>query len=289
MMTAFFGRFPRPVAALALSAGLALSSLAHGEVLFSSGADGLGSLQTALSQGVFTMVSAENGGTATLSSNYAHTGTQSFKFCYANNEAQAAVEVTLAVPQKHVFLEWWELRERAGDFPGANNYDWAGEKVMRIRSAIIDNTGVDYPLGWAANTNGVDSFGTPGLDDGGVLTIFGNSVASNGNDLASYSYAMPRGEWHKFDMEIDLGTVKTNNGAARLWIDGVQRAQGTGITMLPQNDATIGIVWIGGWYSGSAGPNPSPACRYVDDVVIANTPIGQNAEVPKPPAAVLAR
>jgi hypothetical protein len=274
--------------------GCSVFSQSPAEVLFSNGAESVSSVATAASQGLFSDVS-DNGGTVSISSNYAHSGTKSFRFCYGNNEAQAALEVVFPTGQKHVFLQWWELRERAGDFPGAQNFDWAGEKVMRLRSKVIENTGVDYPLGWAANTGGVDSFGTPGLDNAGILTIFGNSTASNGRDLVSLEYPMARGEWHQFQMELDLGTLRTANGAARLWIDGKLKGQATSVNLLPSVDATIGIVWIGGWYSGSAGPNPSPACRYVDDIVISTTAadggagVTSNPPVPNPPTDVTVR
>jgi hypothetical protein len=254
----------------------AFAPLSQAATLFTHGAENLTSVQAGLSQGLFNFLSTDGGGLVELSSNYAHTGSKSFRFCYSKNEAQAALEIKLSSGQRHVYFQWWELRERKGDFVGANDYDWAGEKFNRMRSAVIGTTGVDYPLGWTASSG----FGSSGLDEGGNIQLFGNSTASNGADLMTFKYAMPRGQWHKFEVELDLGTLGTANGLGRLWIDGALKAERTNVVLLPKTNATIDTIWLGGWYSGSSGPI-APACRYVDDVIIANTgPIGGSVPAP---------
>jgi len=264
------------------------ASLCQATTLFQNGAESVASIQDAMTQGLFSFLSQDGGGLVEVSTHYAHSGSKSFRFCYSQNEAQAAAEIRLPSGQKHVFFQWWELRERAGDFTGAHDYDWAGEKFNRLRSSIIQTTGVDYPLGWSASTNGQGSFGTSALDGPGNIGMFGNSTASNGADLFSFYYPMPRGEWHRFEVEINLGSVGTANGAARIWVDGVMKAEKTNVDLLPKNDANIDLIWLGGWYSGSSAPL-AQSCRYVDDVIIANTgPIGGAAPsaVPEPPQDV---
>lgn len=261
-----------------LIAGLALAlpAMASAEIYFSDGAEGYTSAADAVARGPWTGVD-QAGGTAGPSKNYAHTGTQSIRVCYSSQEAQAYMEIQLP-KLKHVFFRWWELRERAGDFSGAQNYDWSGEKFNRMRSAEIGSTGVDYPLGWPAKGGG---FGSPGVTDSGPIQLFGNSTASNGADLFSYNYNMVRGTWHMFEMELDLGTVGNANGAARLWIDDQLVASRTSVNLLPRTTATIDRIWVGGWYSGAQPANTS--CRYIDDIVVSDQKIGGSV-TPPPPA-----
>jgi hypothetical protein len=79
----------------------------------------------------------------------------------------------------------------------------------------------------------------PGTQGGGEISLFGNSVASDDAIHFGYPYAMPRGEWHAFELELRLG------------------ASG------------------GGWYSNlGVDPEPAPAVRYVDDVTVCAEYIG---------------
>ncbi len=255
---------------------LVLPALASAETYFSDGAEGYTSAADAVSRGPWTAVD-QSGGTAGPSKNYAHTGTQSIRVCYSAQEAQAYMEIQL--PQlTHVFFRWWELREKAGDFSGSQDYDWSGEKFNRLRSATIGSTGVDYPLGWTAKGGG---FGSPGVTDSGPVQLFGNSTASNGSDLFSVDYAMTRGQWHMFELELNLGSSGSSNGAARLWIDDKLMVERTGVNLLPKNSATIDRIWVGGWYSGAQPATNS--CRYIDDIVVASSKIGGTGAAPAGP------
>jgi len=262
---------------LLLGALLVMPALASAETYFSDGAEGYTSASDAVSRGPWTAVD-QSGGTAGPSKNYAHSGTQSIRVCYSAQEAQAYMEITLP-KLTHVFFRWWELREKAGDFSGAQDYDWSGEKFNRLRSATIGSTGIDYPLGWPAKGGG---FGSPGVTDSGPIQLFGNSTASNGSDLFSVNYAMTRGQWHMFEFELNLGTAGSANGSARLWIDDKLVTERTNVNLLPKTSATIDRIWVGGWYSGAQPANNS--CRYIDDIVVASTKIG--GTVPSVPPAL---
>jgi hypothetical protein len=149
-----------------------------------------------------------------------------------------------------------------------------GEKFNRFRSAEIGvepTGGLDYPLGWSA----AGGFGLSGTQDGGEISLFGNSVASDDAIHFGYAYAMPRGEWHAFELELRLGAPGGNDGETRLFIDGGLVAEATGLGLRPQTDATIDRIWIGGWYSNlGVDPDPAPAVRYVDDVTVCAEHIG---------------
>lgn len=227
-------------------------------------------VQAAISTGPW----AQRDGDVTLSQNYAHSGTTSLRIAYAGNESQAYLGLVLNEGVDHFFCRWWELRERAGDFAGALDYDWSGEKFNRFRSADIGVDpiagGLDYPLGWVAD----GGWGLPGTQGGGAIQLFGNSAASNGANHFSHVYMMPRGEWHMFELELKLGQPGGNDGETRLWIDDSLVVDGVGIQFRPTTQAQIEHIWIGGWYSGGADPQPSPAVRYVDDVAVSSCKIG---------------
>lgn len=213
-------------------------------------------------------------GDVSISTRYARSGTRSLRIAYAANESASHLELRIPGGTDHLFCRWYELRERAGDFPGAQDYDWGGEKLNRFRSneiGVEPDGGLDYPLGWIAE----GGFGQAGTQRGGEIQLFGNSVASNGDIHFSHPYAMPRGEWHAIELELDLGTRGVADGAGRLFVDGVFAVERTAVMLRPATDATIDQIWIGGWYSNSGvDPDPSPAARYVDDVVVCPEPIG---------------
>lgn len=213
-------------------------------------------------------------GDVSISTHYAHSGTRSLRVAYAADESAAHLELRIPGGADHLFCRWWELRERAGDFPGAQDYDWGGEKLNRFRSneiGVEPDGGLDYPLGWVAD----GGFGLPGTQGGGDIQLFGNSEASNGAIHFSHPYAMARGEWHSIELELDLGTRGEADGAGRLFIDGALAAEAVDVMLRPETDATIDQIWIGGWYSNSGvDPDPSPAVRYVDDVVVCPERIG---------------
>lgn len=222
-------------------------------------------------------------GSVGLSSNYVLSpGRQSYQLSYATNEAQSFLAIRVSPGKKHVFLRWWEVREKAGDFSGAKDYDWSGEKAIRFRSSTIGSTGVDYCLGWEAASGFI---GTSGTDGPGQFVFFGNSTASNGSDHLRVAPKIQRGQWNMYEVEVDLGTRGQANGLVRIWVNDVLIGQATGLKLLPSTDASIEEIWVGGWYSGLS-PNPSPARRYIDDVVLSESKIGfSGSKAPPVPAA----
>jgi hypothetical protein len=259
--------FQKALFACLVTGLVGLTSTASAAILFSDDAEGYTSVKDAVSKAGW----AFSEGAVALSKNYAHSGSQSYQLSFTCNECNAYLGLQFP-GRKRVFVRWWELRERAGDFPGAQDYDWSAEKAMRFRSATIQTTGVDYPLGWES-ANPTNQFGGPGTDGPGDLVIFGNSTASLDTQLIRYRPKINRGEWHMYEVEIDLGTQGSANGAVRLWIDDVLVAQRANVNLTPKSDATIGEIWVGGWYSG-ASPSPSPARRYIDDIVVSDQKIG---------------
>lgn len=274
-------RWIKTTLASATVVALGATGVASAEILFSDGGEGYTSAADAVSKGPWAYQEHNSWGEIGVSKNYAHSGDQSFRVCYTGNEGAAQIEIHLDKGYRRLFLQWWELRERGGDFSGANNYDWGGEKFNRFRSANLDGTtGIDYPIGWGAYGGG---FGTSSLNDGGYLKLFGNSANSNGDEHFAVEYRMPRGEWHMFEVELNIGSQGTANGETRMWIDDVLKAQTTGLLLLPKQDNLLQHIWMGGWYSHET-PNPK-SCRYFDDVKVSTTRIGKGI-TPAPPSSV---
>jgi hypothetical protein len=248
---------------------------AQATTLFSAKADAVSNMSQALGNHTWSEIE----GQVALSTNYTHSGKQSYQLSYPANESQAYLAIPVAAGRKHVFLRWWEVREKAGDFSGAHDYDWSAEKTIRFRSSTIESTGVDYCLGWEAASGQV---GTAGTDGPGPFVIFGNSVASDEDDLLRATPQIQRGKWNMYEVEIDLGTRGQSNGAVRIWVNDKLLGQTSGLSLLPKTDASIEEIWVGGWYSGLS-PNPAPARRYIDDVVLADAKIGFGNSGPTQP------
>lgn len=215
-------------------------------------------------------------GDVTLSTTYAHSGTKSIRVCYAGNESQSFIAINSPGViagsnngETHVFLRWWELRGK--------NYDWSGEKFNRMMGLQSNgNVTIDYPLGWVAD----GGWGQPGTNNAGSIQMFGNSSFSNGLTHWKYTYKMPREEWHEFEYELKLNDVGVANGESRLRIDGRLVAEVTGVELRYARH-TVDTIWMGGWYSGGNNPEPSPTCRYIDDVSVATETTGLVS--PNPP------
>jgi hypothetical protein len=238
---------------------------ANAAVLFSDKADNHTSVKSAVDKGVWARAEGE----VALSTNYKR-GKQSYQLSYRYNEAQSFLGIRLPQGKKRVFLRWWEVREKAGDFPGALDYDWSAEKTVRFRSATIGSTGVDYALGWEAASG---QRGTSGTDGPGQFVIFGNSTASNGSEHLRATPQIQRGQWNMYEVEINLGSRGQSNGAVRIWVNDKLIGERANINLLPSTDANIEEIWVGGWYSGLS-PNPAPARRYIDDIVVSDSKIG---------------
>jgi hypothetical protein len=262
----------RAMLACAMAALAIVTSTASAAVLFTNDAEGYSSVQDAVSRGGWAFAE----GAVAISRTHARSGSQSYELSFTCQECTAYLGLQFN-GRKRVFMRWWEMR--------AQDYDWSAEKAMRFRSATIQTTGVDYPLGWES-ASPISDFGGPGTDGPGDLVIFGNSVASLDTQLIRYRPTIKRGEWHMYEVEINLGTVGVANGAVRLWIDNVLVAERANVNLTPRTDATIGEIWVGGWYSG-ASPSPSPARRYIDDIVMSDQKIGYgNTVAPMPPSSV---
>jgi hypothetical protein len=253
-----------------ISAGLMCSAAsADAAVLFSDSAEGHSSIQSAIDKGVWSRAEGE----VALSKNYAR-GTQSYQLGYRYNEAQSFLAISLPQGKKRVFLRWWEVREKAGDFSGAQDYDWSAEKTVRFRSATIGSTGIDYCLGWEAAGS---QRGTSGTDGPGEFAFFGNSTASNGSDHLRVRPNIQRGQWNMYEVEVNLGSRGQANGAVRIWLNNTLIGERANLNLLPSTDSNIEEIWVGGWYSGLS-PNPAPARRYVDDIIVSDTKIGGGDE-----------
>ena len=208
-----------------------------------------------------------------ISDAFAHSGSQSLMVDFGKTQ-EAITGLRYRVPVEvrgDYYLQWWELRSA--------DYDWAGEKSIRIHSEVIGNDpntgGYDYFIGWRSGTN--QPFGGPGLDEGGDIDFVANSVAAEAhgnNQWSILSYPMPRQEWHRFEAHVRQGDVGVANGAFQLWIDLVERGGPIDVELRPISPSELEMLVMGGWMSGTGGTGK----RYFDDVKISSTYIGATAD-----------
>ena len=76
------------------------------------------------------------------------------------------------------------------------------------------------------------------------------------------------GQWHCFEMRVQLNTPGSSNGEIRHWVDGVEQMRGN-LEFRTVNTLKIDKWWFTYWSNDSwCGP------LYLDDLVISTTPIG---------------
>lgn len=239
----------------------------------------------AVASGPWSLHDDNRGSSVEISGDVFFSGSKSLKVCYLDNEHQSflafdAPNLDSSLHEiggthtgvDHLYLRWQEYRP--------TNFDWAGEKFNRIQGVFSNgNVSLDYPLGWAS-AEGAGGFGAPGTTEPGAIQFFGNSQYSNPLNHFSHNYVITREEWHVFELEIRLNTLGKTNGSSRLWIDDVLVASAENIS-LREDSYTLDRIWMGGWYSGIGDPDPSPACRYIDDVMASDR--SMTGPSPNPP------
>lgn len=222
--------------------------------------------QTTSPCGVWTSI---GGGQASLATGErAHSGQRAFKATFATNEDSAMARLTTDVD--HVFVRFYEYYDTDFDFA-------AGMKTLRFQS-FNDAGGVNY-YDIIAYSTAVPTSGS--FDHCGINAMRSIALSKNpGFRWAEPSLSLARNRWYAIETEIKLNTPGTSNGEVRMWVDGQNVMQVTGIDIRGSDTHRINRISIGGWYSnGGSGQNPCPnpatvSRRYIDDVVVATQYIG---------------
>ena len=198
----------------------------------------------------------------------AHSGTRAFKATFGTDEDSAMARLTTDVD--HVFVRFYEYYDTDFDFA-------AGMKTLRLQG-FNEAAGVNY-YDLIAYSTAVPTSGS--YDHCGINNMRSIAFSRNGSfRWAEPSLQLQRNRWYAIETEVKLNTPGVSNGEVRMWVDGQNIMQVTGIDIRGTDTHNINRISIGGWYSnGAAGKNPCPnpavaSRRYIDDVVVATQYIG---------------
>jgi hypothetical protein len=225
-----------------------------------------GSGQTTSPCGVWSAIGNAQASLAT--GERARSGQRAFKATFAADEDSAMARLTTNVD--HVFVRFYEYYDTDFDFA-------AGMKTLRLQG-FNEAKGENY-YDLIAYSTAVPASGS--YDYCGVNSMRTIALSRNGGfRWAEPSLSLQRNRWYAIETEIKLNTPGVSNGEVRMWVDGQNIMQQTGIDIRGTDTHNINRISIGGWYSnGAGGNNPCPdpvnvSRRYIDDVVVATQYIG---------------
>lgn len=181
-----------------------------------------------------------------------------------------------------------------------------------VRTAQFVRFGETFDFGLLQKIHRVSGFNTvTGLNDFDIVVVAlgqprpglleRDMTGTNDNQQVSINYnggphdwgaahadfTFERGRYYELVTEVTLNTPGQSDGEVRLWIDGVQVLEKTGLYIRDLPTHTINRVMFGGWYSNSgssvktAFDPATPTSLLIDDVSVATTP---RDVAPPPPA-----
>ncbi|MFZ1654365.1 MAG: Ig-like domain-containing protein [Candidatus Moraniibacteriota bacterium] len=135
---------------------------------------------------------------------------------------------------------------------------------MRVSSNWTDagNVGTKFffPRANAANENsyiGLTNFGTASLH------WSENGQGWNTQDYYAMSGSLSKGVWHDVEILLYQGTTSTSgDGYARIWVDGTQVLNQSGLQMMPSGTKGFGYIFYDPTFGG--GLNNPPAPQFLD-------------------------
>lgn len=200
----------------------------------------------------------------------AHAGKQVFKIDFTRNEQYGGA--WRAVKTRHIFTRFYDYYDKDFDFA-------AGMKIHRISSFNESKQVNDFDIILQLKAD------EPGSNNCGLTDAKYLALSCNGSHPVDWGsvevrWTPMRERWYAIETEVKLNTPGRSDGEVRLWIDGRQVAEKTGMNITDTVSAPINRVMFGGWYSNSAaGKNRCPdpvkeSIRYVDDPTISTEFIG---------------
>src|SRR5262249_47518916 len=118
------------------------------------------------------------------------------------------------------------------------------------------------------------------------VTCWGRSQGMGTTTYAA-SRGLSAGVWHKVELWMKLNTVGQANAVQRLWLDGAQKAEWTGLVLRTDNILKLNSMTID---AGSVVPQTEHA--YVDDIMVLaampNGSSGSSGQTPPPSPAPVA-
>jgi hypothetical protein len=105
------------------------------------------------------------------------------------------------------------------------------------------------------------------------------------NQNVGSPYRLRTGEWECIEVMIRLNTVGRNDGAIRMWINGVLKLDYQDV-VIRNNSTALNALQITGWYT--AGPSRTQR-SWIDDVVVSSQYVGLGGGRPNPPSSLQAQ
>jgi hypothetical protein len=200
-------------------------------------------------------------------------GSKSLSVTYSKNEDVSGASLTLSANVVNV---------RAYYYFGTG-YDFGqGVKIARVQSFNETTQLNDIDIVMTVRSRGgINQCGTTDMSDMGLF-FNGRPVGFDWGNL-TYGISLQRNRWYAIEYQVFLNTPGLHDGWVKIWIDGVQVAQKTGLNIRGNGGWGVKLnrIRLGGWYSNSANsnscPNPAqPSTMYMDDIAVSTAYIGPN-------------
>jgi len=198
----------------------------------------------------------------------ARSGTKAMKVAFTFTDHEGGG--TLNPNADHVFYRFYDFYETDFDFA-------RGMKIARF-------SGFDASVGLNQFDHIVVSRFLPNDGSACNRNDMGQFLVSRngGSNFGFPPYVFNRGQWYSVEWEMKLNTPGQANGEVRLYVDGERLLEVTGRSDLRDAGDTLDInsLLVGGWFSNSDSnasctpPNPNPARRFIDDVIVSSRYIG---------------
>jgi hypothetical protein len=170
--------------------------------------------------------------------------------------------------KNHFFVQWREKR--------SETFDFGADKSIRATGIQANgNVSLDIIIG-------MNGDGTAGVSPSTRAIIFGQGLGA-GKNFALIPFSWDRTKWYRFEWELKLNSPGISDGYTNLWVDGVKIGGAASVNFLGTcAGCTIHRLRMGGWESGG-NPAVPPAVRYIDEVKISETYIGDLVSPPSAP------
>ena len=183
-----------------------------------------------------------------FSTDQAFSGDYSVKAYYDANEDQPVLLEKTSIRLTEFVGSWYEYFE-----PG---FTWPTSSLKLFRAGRTISGDVLVFDVWAQfeNTN---------------LQITCYHQNGQGSNFSNSGFALPEGQWLRFDFYFRMNRPGMSDGIAQLWIDGVLKCEVTGLLRGNNSSMYVNYLWVGGNYSNLGGApydGGGPSLRYIDHV-----------------------
>ncbi len=218
------------------------------------------------------------------STDIAHSGTHSVKFTFAGgpagDDAWSELRYVLGQNMNEIYIQWYQYFPNGTEGLGPKwSHRPAGasnnNKFLRLWSGDYTQFNVKTGLSFWVIGGGDSKLGPDGGHNGNLLLLDpdDNSGMNDGR----------RGRWVNFVYHARTATSANDDGVVQLWVDDVLTIDNRSAALYPT--AGTGNYFSDGYLMGWSNSGfDQTSYTYIDDVVIADAPVGQ--VVPRAPTSL---